>query len=115
MKLIIRILLNAAAVYATAYLLTAVVLPDFVTALLVALVLGVLNVTIKPVAKILTLPLNIITLGLFGLVVNGAALYLVTYLVNGFSISNFWWAVLASLLITFLTSLFEAVIGINEQ
>ncbi len=115
MNIIIRILLNSAAIYATAYLLEAVMLPDFITALLVALVLGIINVTIKPVAKLLTLPINILTLGLFGLLINGLALYLAAYLVEGFSIATLWWAILASILITFLNSLFESLIGLDDE
>jgi putative membrane protein len=114
MKFVITILLNAAAVYLTAELLQQISLPDFTTALLVALVLGVINITIKPLIKLLTLPLNILTLGLLGFAINGGFLYLATYLVEGFMIASFWWAILASLLITFLTSLFSTIIGFND-
>jgi putative membrane protein len=113
MNIIIKILLNSVAVYVTAYLLDAIVLPDFTTALLVALVLGVINATIKPIVKILTLPLNILTLGLFGLVINGAALYLATYIVPGFVITGFLWAILAALLISFLVTLSESLLGVD--
>ena len=113
--MLIKILLNSAAVYLTAELLAAVYISDFVTALLVALVLGIINVTIKPVVKLLTLPINILTLGLFGFIINGAALYLVTFLIDGFVVSTFWWAVLASILITFFTTLFSALIGAQND
>ena len=114
MKFLVTILLNAAAIYLTAEVLEQITLPDFVTALIVALVLGVINITIKPVVKFLTIPLNILTLGILGFIINGAFLYLATYLVDGFAIASFWWAVLASLLITFLTGVFGALIGIND-
>lgn len=113
MTLLIKILLNSVAVYATAYLLDAITLPDFVTALLVALVLGIINVTIKPIVKFLTLPLNILTLGLLGLVINGAALYLATFIVPGFVIDGFLWAVLAAILISFFVSVSESILGID--
>jgi putative membrane protein len=114
MNMLIKILLNSVAIYATAYLLTAVTLPDFVTALLVALVLGVINITVKPVVKFLTIPLNFLTLGLLGFIINGAFLYLVAYLVDGFAIESFWWAILASLLVTFMTTVLEMIIGNDE-
>ena len=77
MKYLIKILVNAGAVYLVSYFLDAVIINNFKLALIVAIVLGILNVTIKPVVKLLTLPINIITLGLFGFILNGFFLYLV--------------------------------------
>ena len=114
MKFILKILLAAGAIYAVPYILDQVTVVDFTTALLAALVLGVLNVTIKPVIKLLTLPINILTLGLFGLVLNAMFLYLVTFLIEGFEISGFIYAILASLLISLAITLLELIFGIDD-
>lgn len=109
-----KVLLNSLSIYILSLLIDAVVVTDYVTALLAALLLGVLNVTIKPIVKLLTFPINFLTLGLFGLVINGAAIYAVAYLIEGFGIINFWWAVLAALLIAFITNILEAVVGVAD-
>ena len=114
MKLIINILLSSVAIYLTALLVDQVIVTNYVTSLIAALVLGVINVTIKPVVKFLTLPLNILTLGILGFIINGVALYAVTYLVDGFDVVSFWWAVLAALLITFITTILSALLGSDE-
>lgn len=110
MNTIVKILLNSVAVYVVALVIEQVVVMDYVVALIVSLVLGIINVTIKPIVKLLTFPITFITLGLFTFVINGAALYLVSYIVPDFSIVNFWWAMIASILITFLTAIFETLI-----
>lgn len=107
----IRLLLgwgiNAAAIFLLPYILSAVQLKSFGTALLVALVIGFLNTLIRPVLFLLTLPITVLTLGLFTLVLNGLMFWVTSRLVDGFHIDGFWWAVLASL----IYSLVSAVIG----
>lgn len=75
-------------------------MPNFVTALLVALVLGLLNVFIKPLFVILTLPINILTLGLFTLVINAVIIMMVSALVPGFKVDGFWNAMLFSIVLS---------------
>jgi putative membrane protein len=90
-----------------AYLLPGVSVESFGVAMLVALLLGLVSVTLKPILKILTLPINILTLGLFGLVVNGLLILLVDSLVAGFSVEG----LLSAILLSLITSLLMAVFG----
>ena len=100
MGLLINWLLAALAIMVTAYLLPGVQLAGFVPALVAALVLGLVNAFIKPVVVLLTLPLNILTLGLFTLVINALLIMLVSKLVSGFQVQSFWWALVFSVLLT---------------
>ncbi|MCA9996405.1 MAG: phage holin family protein [Anaerolineales bacterium] len=111
-RFIIRILINAAALWVAAQLLSGITLAqDFVTFLIVALVFGLINALLKPILTILSLPFIIITLGLFTLVVNALLLLLVDALTDGLTIAGFWWAVLGSIVISIvsmvLNSLFD--------
>lgn len=81
-----------------------VTLKNYWTAIGVAVVLAILNLLIRPIIILLTLPLNILTLGLFTLVINAWILLLADKLVEGFSIDGFWWAVLFSIFISVLNS-----------
>jgi putative membrane protein len=110
MRLIIRFLLNAVAVYIAAYLLHGVHVSDFTTALLVALLLGVINVTIKPLLFLLTLPITILTLGLFTFVINACMILLVDWLLPSFHVDGFWWALLFSLVLSIVSSLLHTII-----
>lgn len=107
MNWIIRLLLNAVAVVLTAYLLPGVDVTDYWTALIVAIVLVVANVVVKPVLVILTIPITIVTLGLFLLVINALIILMADYLVDGFTVNGFWWALLFSLILSIFNSLFD--------
>ncbi len=100
MAILINWLLAALAIMVTAYLLPGVQLSGFVPALVTALALGLVNAIIKPVLLLLTLPLNILTLGLFTLVINAALVLLVSKLVSGFQVQSFWWALVFSVVLT---------------
>jgi len=100
MAMLINWLLAALAIMATAYLLPGVSLSGFVPALVTALVLGLVNAFIKPVLLLLTLPINILTLGLFTLVINALLIMLVSKLVSGFQVQGFWWALVFSVVLT---------------
>lgn len=100
MAIIINWLLAALAIMATAYLLPGVSLAGFMPALVTALVLGLLNAFIKPLLLLVTLPINILTLGLFTLVINAALIMLASKLVPGFQVQSFWWALAFSLVLT---------------
>ncbi|HEY3115339.1 MAG TPA: phage holin family protein [Chloroflexota bacterium] len=114
MQIIIRLLVNAVAVYVTAALLpgvhlgsTTVTLPgldlpsnSFVAAIVVAVVLGVINAILKPILIVLTLPITLLTLGLFVLVINAALVMLVSALLpQYFSVDGFLWALLFSIVL----------------
>lgn len=99
MNIFIAWLLNAVAVVASAYLIPWVTVDTFWTALVVALVLAIVNTVLKPLLLLLTLPLNILTLGLFTFVINAALILLTDGLVDGFSVGGFWSALLFSLIL----------------
>lgn len=103
--IIIRIIVNALAVYLASKLLPGIVIDGFVTALVVASVLGLVNTFIKPVLVILTLPINLVTLGLFTLVINALMVMLADGLIVGFSVASFLWAVLFSLVVSVISSI----------
>ncbi|PIQ78905.1 hypothetical protein COV81_03815 [Candidatus Peregrinibacteria bacterium CG11_big_fil_rev_8_21_14_0_20_41_10] len=110
MKILINWLLSALAVFGAAYLLPGVSLGDFWTALVVALVLGIINAIIRPILVILTLPINILTLGLFTIVINGVLVMFADSLVDGFAVTSFLSAILFSIimgLINWLLSIFR--------
>ena len=96
MNWIIRLLLNGLAVVLSAYILPGVeIAGGYGTALLVALILALVNVIVKPILVILTIPITILTLGLFLLVINAALILFVDNLVSGFTVDGFWWALAA--------------------
>lgn len=111
MNWIIRLLLNGLAVVLTAYLLPHVTVDSYGTALIVALVLAIVNVIVKPILVILTIPITIITLGLFLLVINAALILFVDNLIRGFEVDGFWWALLFSLILSVFNSLFDDLAG----
>lgn len=101
MSLVINWVISGLAVMITAYLLPGVKLSGGIkAALLTALVLGLINAFIKPVLSLLTLPLTILTLGLFSLVINAVLIMLVTKIVPGFQVHGFLWAVAFSVVLT---------------
>ena len=110
MSFLINWLLSGLAIVITAYLLPGVHLSGIKAALLTAIVLGVINAVIKPVLKLLTLPLTIMTLGLFSLVLNALLIMLTARLVPGFQVQGFLWALAFSLvlaLVNWVLSIFK--------
>jgi putative membrane protein len=107
MNWIVRLLLNGLAVFLTAYILPGVDLDGYGTALLVALVISIANVIVKPILIIFTIPITVITLGLFLLVINAIIILLADYLVSDFTVDGFWWALLFSLILSIFNSLFD--------
>jgi len=111
MNWIVRFLLSGVAVVLTAYLLPGVDVQDYWTALLVALVLSLVNIFVKPFLILLTIPLTFVTLGLFLLVINALMILLTDYFVDGFLVDGFWWALLFSLILSLFNSLFSDMAG----
>ena len=103
------LLLNTISIFAVSYILPGVSVDSLLTALVIAVVLAVLNVTLKPLLIILTIPLTIVTLGLFLLVVNVLVLFAADALIDGFQIAGFWWALLFSLLVSMVNSVLFSV------
>ncbi len=109
MNILINWLVSALAVLASAYLLPGVAVTSFVTALVAALVLGILNAFIKPLLILLTLPINILTLGLFTLVINAGLIMLAANIVDGFTVDGFWWAVIFAIVLSIVNSVFGSL------
>ena len=104
---IVRFLLSGVAVLLTAYLLPGVHVEHYGYALLVAAVLSLANVLVKPILVILTIPITVLTLGLFLLVINAVIILLVDFLITpGFTVRDFWWALGFSLILSIFNSFF---------
>ncbi|MBT8177938.1 MAG: phage holin family protein [Eudoraea sp.] len=108
MNFILKLLLSALAVVVLANILPGVAVDSFLTAVIVAVVLSLLNFLVKPILIILTLPVTILTLGLFLLIINALIILLADYLIGGFSVSTIWWALLFSLLLSLLNSILHS-------
>jgi len=83
---------------------------SYFTAVIVAIVLSLLNFIVKPILVILTLPVTILTLGLFLLIINAIIILLADNLIEGFSVDGIWWALLFSLLLSFLQSILFSIL-----
>lgn len=114
-KFITKTLISSVAVLIASYMLAGINVPNAQTALLVALVLGLLNTFIRPVLIILTIPITIFTLGLFLLVINILIVKWVATLVPGFRVDDWWAALWFSIIVSIFTSLIEGFIGSREQ
>ena len=95
------------AVLLTAYLLPGVHVENYGYALVVALVLSIANIIVKPILILFTIPLTVLSLGLFLLVINAVIILIVDYFVPGFSVDGFWWALAFSLILSVFNSLFS--------
>ncbi|HLN53798.1 MAG TPA: phage holin family protein [Lentimicrobium sp.] len=105
MSLLIRLLISTAAVIVSAYILPGVAVDSFLTAFLVAIIMSLLNVIIKPVMIILTIPITILTLGLFLFVINAFIVLLASSIISGFTVDGFWYALLFSIVLSLVNSL----------
>ena len=103
LSFLLKVLVSTFAVFITAYLLPGVMVDQFTTAIVVAVLLAIFNTLLKPVLIILTIPVTILTLGLFLLVINALIIQLTAYIVRGFEVGNFWWAVLFSVILSAVT------------
>lgn len=104
MNFLIRIIIIAAVSYGLSRVLSGIHVTDFWTAIIFAVVLAILNTFIKPLIILLTLPVTLLTLGLFLFVINTIIILLASKFVDGFSIENFWWGLLFSLILSLITS-----------
>lgn len=110
MRLLVTWLINAAALFALPYLMQSVRVENFRTALVAALVLGLVNVLIRPVLVLLTLPVTVLTLGLFIFVINGLLFWAVANFVGGFQVAGFWSAMGAAILYSLISWALSALI-----
>lgn len=95
-----RLLISGLSVIITSYILPGIHIESFFTAIVVGVVLGIINAIIKPILIILTLPINLMTLGLFTFLLNGLLVLATSSLVPGFRVDNFGWAILFSIVIS---------------
>ncbi|MCC6385480.1 MAG: phage holin family protein [Bacteroidia bacterium] len=110
MNFIVKTITSALAIIVVGYLMTPHVQVDnTLTALILAVVLAALNQFIKPILIILTLPITVLTLGLFLLVVNTIMIMLASALVRGFTVESFWWAMLFSIILSIVNSIFSTL------
>jgi len=105
MNFLLRIIITAVVAFGLSYILSGIHINEFTTALILALVLAFLNAILKPLLIILTLPITIVTFGLFLFVINAIIIMLAAKFIDGFRVDGFWWALLFSLLLSTLTSL----------
>lgn len=114
MNLVLRIIITAGLVFGIAHFLPGVNVAGPFTAMVVAVVLGLLNIFIKPIMVLLTLPFTIVTLGLFLLVINALVILLCTKIVGGFTVDTFWVAMFFSIILSISQSIAYSVIGGNK-
>ena len=115
MGIIIRLLVTAAVAFGLTYILSGVHINSFGAAIVFAIVLGILNLIVKPILKLLGLPLTIITLGLFSLVINAAVVYLADYFTDGMTIDGFGWALIFSIALSLITSLVNGIFSSDKD
>lgn len=111
MRLIIRILVTAFIVVALSNFLPGTHIDSYYTGITVAIIIGLMNIFVKPILVILTLPVTIFTFGLFLLVINALIILLSSALITGFLVDGFWWAFLFSILLSFCQSILFAAFG----
>jgi putative membrane protein len=102
-KILLVWLINALALLALPYIFSSIQVASFYTALVVALILGLINAVIRPVFVLLTLPLTILTLGLFIFVINGLLFWLVASFIEGFQVAGFWPAVFGAIVYSLIS------------
>ena len=105
MNFIMRIIVTSVIAFALSYILSGVSIDSFWYAIVLALVLALLNAIVKPLLILLTVPITIVTLGLFLFVINAMIILLADAILDGFAVRNFWWALLFGLLLSVITSM----------
>ena len=115
MHLILRILFNALGLLLIAELVPGITVSSFYAALIAAIILGFLNAIVRPILIILTLPITILTLGLFSLVINAALFLFAASFIDGFAVANFWYALLGSLLMSLVSIVGSRFIDDSNQ
>ena len=110
LQIVIAIVLNALALMATAYVVPGFAVTDFMSAVLAAIVLGVVNTFIKPILSLITLPLTVVTLGLFAFVVNALVLFMVDAVVPGLTIDGWVPAILGAVVLSVVSTVLSSAL-----
>ncbi|WP_126972091.1 phage holin family protein [Gynurincola endophyticus] len=103
-QIILKMMITSIVAFGLSFILDGVQMKDFTTAIILAIVLSILNILVKPLLIIFTLPLTILTLGLFLFVINAIIISIADYFIDSLVITNFWWALLFSLLLSLVVS-----------
>ncbi len=111
MRFLIRMLISTIAIMVTSYLLPGVTLDSFAAALATALLIALLNTLVKPVLIILTIPVTLITFGLFLLVINASIIMMASNLLKGFHVDGFWYALFFSVILSVITTVMESMVS----
>ncbi len=107
---LIHWLASVGAILVAAYLLPGVTITTPLAAVILAIVLGIINVFVKPVISLLTLPITIVTLGIFSLVINALFVMFADWIVDGFAVNGFWWALAFSVVVSLVNGFFHLLI-----
>ncbi|GGF26908.1 phage holin family protein [Echinicola rosea] len=114
-NILVQLVVAGLAVIITGYLLPGVYVEDFWIAVVIAAVISLLNYTIKPILIILTIPITIVTLGLFLLVINALIILFAAEIIPGFVVDGFWWALLFSFILSIINALFGVSLFDSEK
>jgi len=114
MRIIINLLVTAAVAFLLTKVLSGVHIDGFSTAIVFAIVLGILNLIVSPILKLFGLPLTIITLGLFSLVINAIVILIADYFIEGMQVDGFWWAFIFSIALSLITSLVSGIFSSDD-
>lgn len=115
MNILLKIVLSTIAIMVAAYIVPGVTVKDYLTALVVAIVLGVLYAVLRPLLVLLTLPATVLTFGLFLFVINAVMVLLAARLVPGFGVVGFWTAMLFSVVVSLIGGLFNMLDGSGQK
>ncbi len=115
MKSIVKFLVYSLSVVLTDWLLTGIHLDDVWAAMVVAAILGLLNAFVKPILVLFSIPITLFTFGFFLLIINGFTVWLTHLIVPGFGVDSFGWAILFSIVLSFVTWLNESLFGLNKK
>jgi putative membrane protein len=114
MKILLQWLISSVALLAVPYIVPGVHVANFYTALIAAVVIALINLTLRPILIILTLPVTILTLGLFTLVINAWMFWFVSSFIKGFTVAGFWPALFGSLVFWMISLIGNSLAGVKE-
>jgi len=115
MNYILKILLSAVAVFVLANLVRGITIESYLTAIIVAIVLGILNTSVRPLLIFFTIPLTIVTLGLFLFIINAFIILIAGYFISGFTVTSIFSALLFSILLSILQSILHSILKENKK
>lgn len=109
MKLFFNLLVSTLAILVTAYVVPGIVIDSYITAVVLAVILGALNTIVRPILLVLTLPINLVTLGAFTLIINGLMVYLAAMIVPGFGVGGYLNALIFGLVLSVVNIFFNII------